>query len=269
MFWDNKRFRHTVLFSLGMSLVFILALNIADETIHTPLLVAGAFVMVGGQLFLLLRNGVIRNDFHQAQSAFMKGDYQTAVRFLQDYLRSQDTPDLKALTLLGNTQRQLGNLDLSERHLREAIDLEPQNAFPLYGLGRTLLAKGKFSEAARFIQQALEQPTSRKSIRVELALALHYAGAESSEIVALCRQTARILRIETHRVLMANYLLYQHLDENRLDERQVAKRIIHHTVSGLAFWQSEAQRHAQTPFGERLKEDIAAIQRLSTSSKEE
>jgi tetratricopeptide (TPR) repeat protein len=261
--FQDKRFRFTLWFSLGMTFLLVVVLGMVGEDQRGAVVIGLGIITILGQCVLLFGRTSLHSPVATAQTAFIAGDYAQAQTLLKSFLK--DHPDhTKALTLLGNTCRQLGTLSTSENHLRHAVELDPENPFPLYGLGRTLLAKGDFVQAAKFIRLALEKPSSRKAIRTELALALHCANADSTEIVRVCRQAMRVLRIEAYRVLMVNFLLYNKIHDNHADlnEIEFTKRVIKKNAHGLAFWKAEAKRHADTPFGVRLHEDINAIEAL-------
>ena len=134
--------------------------------------------------------------FPDAQAAFMHGDYETAIGKLKTLL-AQDGDHVQGITLLGNAYRQSGDVETSERILREAVEKFPTEDFPLYGLGRTLLVSGQYHAAAEMIRQALEHG-GRKPLRADLALALFLAD-ESNEALAQAQQAAKILSLEAHR----------------------------------------------------------------------
>jgi tetratricopeptide (TPR) repeat protein len=188
-----------------------------------------------------------------AQALFMQGKFDEAANLLE----SLPDESVQAKTLLGNTYRQLGRLKDSEVTLRKALMSDAQAAFPLYGLGRTLLAAGDFPGAAQTITEALESG-GRKVIRADLALALYLSGDESAALAA-AKSIAGTLQIEAYRVLMVNYLLH------RLDDDARAPDVMRRSREGLEFWKSEARRFAETDYGKRLAEEIENMERLLAS----
>jgi tetratricopeptide (TPR) repeat protein len=268
MIFRDPRLRLTVGVTLLIALALLLILPQLDEDIQFPVVVAVAVGTGILQMVLIFWRSPRRTSLLEAQRAFINGDYRRAAQLLELHLKIVDqqdkTPDVKALTLLGNTYRQLGRLNESENTLRQALTIAPEHNFPLYGLGRTLLARGEYSHAAEYIEQSLEKG-GRKAIRTELALALYYAEADEATIVQICKKALRVLNIEKHRALMAGYLLYN-LYQNQPDieehERLFAQRIMHNSTDGLAFWRGEASRHAHTDFGKRLTRDIQALKSL-------
>jgi len=188
-----------------------------------------------------------------AQEAFVQGDYATAITILEAYTTENST-DVKALTLLGNAYRQHTDFVQSISVLEKALDLAPDNAFPRYGLGRTLLAQGHFANAAQAIEKAL-QDGGRKVIRTELALA-YYLANRLDDAQRVATATARQLSLEPYRMLMINYLLYVLAN----DEKAVA--IIRTQNKHVHYWQVEANRFTHTPYGEGLQTIIEQIQEM-------
>jgi tetratricopeptide (TPR) repeat protein len=188
-----------------------------------------------------------------AQRLFMQGDFDEAAHLLEGLPEKS----VEARTLLGNTYRQLARLDDSERLLRAALVINQKNAFPLYGLGRTLLAAGDFSQAAQTMQQALDNG-GRKVIRADLALA-HYLSGDASSAVEAAKSVAGMLQIEAYRALMVNYLLHHLADDPR------ALDVMTRSREGLEFWKNEAHRFADTDYGKRLAQEIEIMERLLAS----
>lgn len=269
MFWRDWRLRWTTLFTVGMMGALVLVWNSVPEQQRLTLLFGAGILIALGQIALILGKRPRRTFFSAAQQAFMTGDYEGAVRLLtatQHTTEGQESASqFKTLTLLGNSYRQLGQLEESEKCLREALQLAPQDAFPLYGLGRTLLVKGDYLGAAEAFRQTLAQPKARRAVQVDLALALYYAGAEGREIVRVCEKALRVVRIEGYRALMIGYLLYNQYQKqmpNYTADQRFSHQIMANATEGLPFWQAEAKRHAETPFGKRLAADVKEIESL-------
>ncbi len=200
------------------------------------------------QLGVLFRRA--RGPRHDAQAAYLRGDFAAVV----EQLEALDAPDVPAQTLLGNTYRLQGRLAESERTLRAALVVAPDDPFPLYGLGRTLLAGGQYADAAEVIAQALAQ-RGRKAIRCELALAAYLAGDHAGALEA-AQRASRVLNLEPYRSLMVNYLLHTLTDDAR------APALIQHHIAGLDYWRAEAERFASTPYGQDLRTEIGNIEQV-------
>ncbi|NJL92782.1 MAG: tetratricopeptide repeat protein [Anaerolineae bacterium] len=192
-----------------------------------------------------------RGPLGQAQAAFMAGDYAAALSMLEQ-LTAQQT---QARTLLGNTYRQLGRLEESAAILHDILQNQPNDPYPRYGLGRTLLVQGNYAEAAEHIRAALNNG-GHKPISAELAQAYTFMG-DTDRALRTAQRSSRLLQLEPHRALWVNYVLHQ-FDPN--DQR--ARPTMQRNASGLVYWESEAARFAETPYGVRLKEEIIQMRAL-------
>ncbi|GIK64599.1 MAG: hypothetical protein BroJett018_23930 [Chloroflexota bacterium] len=260
MLWRDTRLRLAFGLSIVMAAMLFVVLGQANADSRVPLAIGFAGLLALLQVFILIRGKGHQGALLKAQQAFVDGRYEETAGLLEGQLEQHraagQVPDLKLLTVLGNTYRQLGRLDESAALLQQAIEQFPNKAFPVYGLGRTRLAQGDYNEAVRLIEQALKLG-ARKAVRADLALALYYAEADQSRIIEVAQQTGRILNVENYRALMVNYLIATHTAE-----AQLAKRVMHNTAAGLAYWQGEAKRHATTDFGRRLTSDVARIEAI-------
>lgn len=255
--WRDTRLRLAIGLSIMMAVVLFVVLSQADSDSRVAWAVGFAGLLALLQVMILLRGKGQQGNLLEAQKAFVDGRYEEAAGLLESQL--PHAPDLKTLTVLGNTYRQLGRLDESAALLQQAVEQFPGKGFPVYGLGRTRLAQGYYHEAVQLIEQALKMG-ARKAVRADLALALYYAEADQSRIIEVAQQTGRMLNVENYRALMVNYLLAQFATNSA--EAQVAKRVMHNSASGLAYWRGEAKRHATTDFGQRLTSDVGRIEAI-------
>ena len=212
-----------------------------------------SWIQIGALFYRRRPSGPLAN----AQELFMAGDFEAVIKTLEPLLDDEAADLVGVKTLLGNTYRQLGRLKDSELILRKALASSSlksgtQAAFPLYGLGRTLLANGDFPGAVRAISEALDSG-GRKVIRADLALA-HYLSGDESAAVETAKSVAGMLQIETYRALMVNYLLHLLADDARASDMMRRSR------DGLEFWKSEARRFADTDYGQRLAEEIESME---------
>src|SRR5690606_37623558 len=145
-------------------------------------------------------------------------------------------------------------------HLQRAVGLDAENNLALYGLGQTLLAQGRYNEAAELIQSALAQGI-RKAVQVDLLLANYLANTNPQHLLELAHKVSRLLGLEDYRALMLNYLLYN-LVEN---EQPTALRYMQTSASGLAYWQSQARRFAETDYGRRMATQVLETKALLNS----
>ena len=179
----------------------------------------------------------------------MDGDFAGA-RDLIEAVRAK--ADARTLALLGNTYRQLGELSKSETVLLEAVDKAPNHYFPIYGFGRTLLAEGRYAEAADAIRRALELGAPA-AVQVDLGEA-YYRLNRPAEAVAALRAAGTAVAAEPPRALIAAYLLYR--------MREAPPPAPELVSAGLPYWQATADRFLETPYGAALLFDVRELTKL-------
>jgi tetratricopeptide (TPR) repeat protein len=140
-------------------------------------------------------------------------------------------------------------LDESEEVLTKALDLRPLDHFPLYGIGRTLLVKGQYAQAVDKIKQALDAGAP-PIIQFDLGEALY--RLEKMDEARQELTAATDVSQEPHRALMSQYLLY------RLGAGQPPASDL--VTIGLPYWQENAIRFQETPYGQMLADDIQHMQ---------
>ena len=234
-----------VLLGISIALAFFGPLDVRQ-----PALIGAGGLFIVSQVLIMWGNRNMVTPYTRAQHAFLEGDFQSA-RDLLDAVRSNGKADVRDLTLLGNTYRQLGQLDASEDSLTEALRLRPNHHFPLYGFGRTLLIQGRYTEAVDTITRALEAGAP-PVIQVDLGDAYFRQGVWEEARVTL--KGVRPLVIEPHRALMVDYLLY------RLEQGEPPAPAI--IEAGLPYWQAESERFRHTPYGQALVDDVRQLQTL-------
>jgi tetratricopeptide (TPR) repeat protein len=220
----------------------------ADD-LRQPALIGffGLFIMM--QIIIMWANRSMVTDFTRAQRRYLAEDFEGA-RTLLENLRAADQADAQELTLLGNTYRQLGDVESSEAILLEALDKRPEHHFPLYGFGRTLLVSGRYAEAAQTIQQAVAAGAP-PVVQVDLAEAHYRAGAVDEARTVL--ETLEIADEPPRRLLVA-YLRHQ-LNAGNVPAHDLIE-------AGLPYWQATAGRFHHTQYGQDLLEDIRSMQAL-------
>lgn len=189
------------------------------------------------------------SDWSQAQRLYLDGDFEGACRLLQTR-RAAGTADMRSLTLLGNALRMRGLLDESELVLREAMELRPDHAFPLTGLGRTLLAQGRYGEAAATVQAALDR-NAPAVVELDLGEALYLAGDVAAAIGPL--QTGEGVAGDPGRRLVASLLLHQ-AGAAEYPAAQLCS-------AGRPWIEAQATRHAGTDYGGAMDALLRALAR--------
>jgi tetratricopeptide (TPR) repeat protein len=243
--WDRPS---QIGFTMGVVLLVALLVitALAPPESRTAPLITFMIVLLVLQVLVLWANRGLVTPYTRAQRHYLNGDFEAA----RDILEQSGDQDVRALTLLGNTYRQLGNLDKSQEILKDLSTKHYNNYFPLYGFGRTLLVMGQYAEAAETIQRALENGAP-PAVQADLGEALYRQGWEEAALKAL--QTVRpIIHNEPYRALMVDYLLYR-LGAGTPPDITLIQ-------SGLAYWVASAERFRHTPYGLALQMDIEDLQ---------
>src|SRR5215211_2794731 len=117
-----------IAFVLGIVLLVLalVAALLAPPEVRVPVLGGAGALLLVIELTILWGNRGMISAFTRAQRLYMEGDFAGALALLEGVRAKADA---RALTLLGNTYRQLGQLDESEEVLSEAIDKAPNHYF--------------------------------------------------------------------------------------------------------------------------------------------
>jgi tetratricopeptide (TPR) repeat protein len=211
-------------------------------------LVGFAGLIIAVQIIFMWGNRGMVTSYTQAQRYYLTEDFEAARQVLEN-LQVNGKSTIQSLTLLGNTYRQLGLLDKSEEVLTKALELRPLDHFPLYGIGRTLLVKGLFGQAADKMNQALEAGAP-SIVQFDLGEALYRQGQVDQARAVL--RAVILTSQEPHRALMTQYILY------RLGEEVPPTREL--VMMGMPYWRDSALRFQQTPYGQMLAADVQHLQ---------
>jgi tetratricopeptide (TPR) repeat protein len=247
--WD-KSSQAALVIALGLCVIFGLAILIAPVEWRQLAMIGLVGLIFVMQVIVLWANRAMIAPYTQAQKRFMEGDFEQA-RALLEQLRDSGKANMRVLTLLGNTYRQLGKLDESEIELRKALDKESLHPFPLYGFGRTLLSKGNYHEAVIVLEKSVHAGTMVAQFDLGET---HYRLGQWQEAKTHLQAVRPSLQ-EPYRALMADYLLY------RLGAGEPPSPTLLH--NGLPYWQETAARLGNTPYGNALVEDIDAMHILT------
>lgn len=239
-----------IILALGLLLAALLAAALGPEAVRVPAL-AGAFgLLVVAQVIFMWANRTMVTPYTRAQRLYLAEDFEAARQILEA-LDAAGKADMQALTLLGNTYRQLGRLDESSEVLTKALRLRPSDPFPLYGFGRTLLVMGLYVEAEQAFRQALAEGAPPLA-HADLGETLYRIGRrdEAREVL----RAAAADDESPQRALLAAYLLYS-LGGGQSPARELVE-------AGLPYWRAAAERFSRTPYGQDLMHDVARMQAL-------
>jgi tetratricopeptide (TPR) repeat protein len=245
--WDRPS-QLALLIALLLLVITFLALIFGGVNLRQPALLGFIGLVIMMQFIFMWGNRGMVTPFTQAQRYYLAEDFAAARQVLEESL-SSGKPDAQSLTLLGNTYRQLGLLDKSEKVLTKALELRPSDHFPLYGIGRTLLVKGLFAQAADKMRQALEAGAP-PIVQLDLAEALYRQGLDDQARFALTKVVS--LDQEPHRALLTAFMLYRLKGGDPPMPALVA--------AGLPYWQDNALRFQATPYGQMLAGDVQQLQ---------
>lgn len=218
------------------------------ENLRQPATIGTIGLVIAAQGVFMWANRGLVTPFTKAQRLFMRGDLEAACQILEQ-LYDEGKANMQAMTLLGNTYRQLGRIEESHKVLYEALNKTPNHYFPLYGFGRTLLIEGHYAEAANMIEQAL-QNGGPQVIQYDAGEA-HYRQGNYAQAIAFLQAAQMYLDDEPHRALMAVHLLYQ-MDAGDPPSASMIDM-------GIQYWRSQAELYAHTAYGQALAADIGLI----------
>ncbi len=235
-----------------MMIPFAIVARTGPEGIRLPATVGVIVLVIVSQGIFMWANRGMVTTLGRAQRDYRNGDFEAAVGVLES-LRNDENADYRVLTLLGNTYRQLGQLEESEAVLYEAVNISPDHYFPHYGFGRTLLIGGHYQEAISHFEQALEY-AAPSGVRFDLGEALYRYGDFASALEQF-RLVQGVKNIEDYRLLMAVYVLCKAQESAPPDSDLIE--------SGLPYWKNVARLYADTLYGEAVLRDIESITALN------
>lgn len=258
MFWlisrirsDFRNWDRPTQIAVALDALLLVALLIVaaagPEALRVPALIGAGGLVIVSQIAVLWGNRGMISPFTQAQRHYLAGSFDRA-RDILEAARARGKIDVKSLTLLGNTYRQLGQLAESEAVLSEAVARAPEHYFARYGFGRTLLSRGEYAAAVESIAEAVRLGAP-PIVQLDLAEAYYRLGRNDHAIALL----ENVRTHEPHRALMQAYLFY------RMGGAPPTRELI---MAGLPYWQASAERFSTTPYGQALAQDVERMQAL-------
>lgn len=250
--WD-QRAQSGLLIALVLMVPTLITAATGPENIRMPAAIGFMGLVIVAQVIIMWANRGMVTDYTQAQRLYLDGDFAAARDLLESVRarnRERDRADFRVLTLLGNTYRQLGDLDRSVSVLSEALNIAPKHYFSLYGFGRTLLVQGRYQEAAETLEQALANGAA-PAIQTDAGEA-HFRTGDRERALARLLGGQEAASSEPHRALMTAWLLY------RLQAGEAPTADV--VAAGLPYWQAQAELFAATPYGADLAADLSDLQ---------
>ena len=100
---------------------------------------------------------ILESDYlvKQAQEKAMAGDHFTAINYLKQAVEKYPT-NAHALTLLGNCQDCLDNVNDAIASYNKALQIDPDDAETWFNKGMSLKKIGKLNEATQCIEKCIE-----------------------------------------------------------------------------------------------------------------
>jgi tetratricopeptide (TPR) repeat protein len=243
--WDRPSQIALVLAIVLLMIALVIYANVPD--LRTSALVAIIGLTLTIQAVVMWGNRTLVTAYTRAQRLFLAGELAEAGQLLEQEIatiQANNQPvKVDLLVLLGNIHRAQGKIEISEATLREAHQRAPRYHFALYGLGRTLLVKGDFIEAARLIEQALAAGAP-DAVNHDLAIA------------RFCQADMRGAQEALERVMPTDD------PARKLMAAYITQDAIVPEPEMLLFWNGEYERFAATPYGAFLREFLDAAQTL-------
>lgn len=261
MFWIIRRIwrdfptydpaaRYALVVGFGLLIILLLALFFGVPEFRVYAAIGAGLTVIVMEIAVLWANRRMVTPYTQAQRAYLRGDFDETRRILEAE-RETGRANMRSLTLLGNTYRQLGLLSKSRAVLSEAVEKGQNHHFPLYGLGRTLLSQGDYAEAFDVLARAV-QAGAPPVVQLDVVEALYRAGRfdEGAHLLRTLDQDRTLSEgAEPHRLLMAALLRHRLLGAPVPSPELVA--------AGLPFWEAARDRFAGSPYSQALMQDIA------------
>ena len=231
-------------------LLLLLALGFAGPAaIQFPARIGAFLLLLTIQLLFLWGNRRDASPYHQAQQRFIAGDYPAAVDLLEA-LPERGRESVDALVLLGNSYRHLGRLDSAQAALERALEIKPRHHLALFSLGKLKLVQGEYAAARSGFERALEAGAP-DIIRFELGQARFLLGqdAEAAQQWAAARPA---LADDAPSLLLLQF--YSHMLHSGSFPAATEIR------ESLPFWQAEAAKYADTPYGLHLAQVVSTLE---------
>lgn len=126
----------------------------------------------------------------EAREATRAKQFDRAAALLEELLEAEPR-DLRALDLAGFVEFFRGNHEAAEGFCRRALEIRPDHAYALSGLGSCLSRQGRVDEALTCFERAIEIKTTWFEPWFDMAVALDRAGRRDQALELLARARER------------------------------------------------------------------------------
>ena len=250
--WERGAQYSLVLSSVALLVCFLLIVfGPAELRLGAAVGAFGALVVLQAAILYSYRHMV--NEYALAQQAYLRSDYDEAIRLMEGR-RASGKARWRELTLLSNAYRQRGRLDDALDAAQAALVFAPEDAFPLYAYGRAQLEHGDFEAAAETLQKALDARAPRE-ISLDVADARYRTGDGEGAKLALSWLDALPPMDDPQRALMQAVLRWRVAEDPAPTADEIA--------AGLPGWLALEARCGNTAYAEALAADREAFTNTS------
>ena len=225
-------------------LILLLALGFfGPDGLQFPARIGAFGLLVTLQLLFLYANRRHASPYHQAQQAFIAGDYEAA-RALLEAAPDRGRASVDALLLLGNAYRNLGRFSQSQAALTRALEIKPERHLALFSRGKLCLAQGEYAAACHYFERAI-QAGAPDVARFDWGQACFLLG-EYDAAARQLRDAMPALAEDPAQLLLIQYYLHGMKSGELPDDGLIRDNI--------PFWRREAEKYADTAYGAHLSE---------------
>jgi tetratricopeptide (TPR) repeat protein len=129
----------------------------------------------------------------KARDAARAKRYAEAAAILESVL-GEDPQNLRALDLAGYVEFFRGNAERAEDYCRRALEIRPDHAYALSGLGSSLSRQGRIDEAIESFERAIAVKPDWFEPWFDMAVALDRSGRREQALEVLERARERFPR---------------------------------------------------------------------------
>lgn len=138
------------------------------------------YLLVFTALLSCISGSVLAQDFRKGLLYYNDNNFDLAKKYLLKELGGQNKD--QAYYLLGNVYERQSMLDSATFYFQKGVDVNPDNAFALVGLGETALAKGDVKSAEGFFKRAKSVSAEKKNPALWVAIYSAYMNQKTPNV---------------------------------------------------------------------------------------